>query len=149
MHKERSVIENQGPNVFIDGKNQIIEMLKHMSPQHRKNLLSNIRLKNPSLAKELTTSGLDFSIIGELNDQDICKIFSHVEAPVFGIALRKMNKSFQKYILSLAPRNYAESVYKVMIKRIEKEDILIKRAQKKIVDLISVLNRKQIINLQG
>lgn len=141
--------ENQGPSIFINGKNQIVEMLKYMSPQHKKNLLANIRLKNPSLAEELTASGMDFSLVGELNDRDICKIFSHVDAPIFGIALRGMNESFQKRILSLSPRNYAESAYMVMIKRLANEDILVKRAQKKIANIINLLNQKQIINFQG
>ena len=143
------MIENQGPSIFIDGKNQIVEMLKYMSPQHKRNLLSNIRKRNPSLAQELAASGLDFSLVGELDDRDLSKIFSHVDAPVFGLALRTMNKVFQKRILCLAPRAYAESAYEVMIKRIDKEEILIKRAQKKIVGIISILNRKQIINFQG
>ena len=143
------MIENQGPNVFIDGKNQIIEMLKYMSPQHKRNLLANIRLKNPALAEELATSGLDFSLVGELSNRDICKILSHVNAPILGVALRLTSRIFQQRILSLAPRDYAESAYEVMTKRIDNEEILIGRAQKKILKIINVLLRKQVINLQG
>ena len=44
--------ENGG--VFINGKGQVIELLRKMDGADKAKLLKNLRLRNPTLAKELT-----------------------------------------------------------------------------------------------
>ncbi len=53
--------ESTQQGLFINGKAQVIEMLKFMQPEEREVLLRNIKARNPQLAMELTENCLTFS----------------------------------------------------------------------------------------
>lgn len=131
--------------VFINGKAQIIEMLKFMSSDERETLIHNIRIKNPTLANELMSQSLTFDHIGKLNEHELTIMFQYVSAPILGVALKNAAPDIQRKILSLANRTYAEEAYKIMITPIGNEKRDISRAQNKILSiLVSLSKRKQI-----
>ena len=142
------MIQNQNRGIFVNGKNQVMEMLKYMTPQHKENILNHIRLKNPSLADELTLGCLDFSLLEKLDDNDIRRIFTHVDPVVFGLAIRPVNRSLQKHLLSRASRDYAEVAYESMTKVLKNEASLISKAQRKTMEVLTLLIRRQIIKLK-
>ena len=60
---------NQG--IFINGKAQIIDMLKYMQEDERTTLLKNIQARNPQLAKELYAESISFDTIYSLDQVDL------------------------------------------------------------------------------
>lgn len=129
--------------VFLNGKAQIIEMLQYMNSSEREKLLLNIRKRNPQLAEELMEKSLTFSHLGELSDIELSIIFSHINAPILGIALKGTSREFQRRLLSLAPRDYAERAYSVMMTPLQNEKTDVKRAQSKIVSSLAGILRSR------
>lgn len=128
--------------VFLNGRNQIIEMLKHMTPLERERLLNSISQKNPQLAEELKHQSFQFEDFNKLSDFEIKSFFHYITAPIIGIAIRGVSKTFQKRILSLADREYAESAFSYMTRPMTNEQRDIKRAQNKILEVIIPLLKK-------
>lgn len=133
------------PSVFINGKAQIIEMLKFMSPAERDKLIQNIRVRNSQLADELLEQSLTFSSLDELSDEDLSLIFNTISAPILGVALKGAGRNFQRRVLSLAPRDYAEKAYEIMMTTISNEKRDVTRAQNKVIsNLASVFKRRRM-----
>ncbi len=133
--------------VFINGKAQIIEMLKHMPDGERQKLLQNIRIRNPQLANELVAQSLSFDHIVKLNGHEITLLIQYIAAPVLGVALKDSSREVQKQILSSVPRAYAEETYKMMITPLSNEKRDISRAQNKIISVLVALSKRKQINL--
>lgn len=143
-------MEMQQPSnsgVFINGKAQIIEMLKHMPDAERQKLLQNIRLRNPQLANELVAQSLSFEHLGKLNPHEITLLIQYIAAPVLGVALKDTPREVQKKVLASVPRNYAEEAYKMMITPLANEKRDISRAQNKVISVILALSKRKQINL--
>ncbi|MBL6990076.1 MAG: hypothetical protein ISR65_09875 [Bacteriovoracaceae bacterium] len=136
-----------GTGVFLNGKAQVIEMLKFMNNAERKKLLRNIRLRNPQLAEELTAKSLTFSSISALSNHELKLVFQHINPQILGIALKNIEQALQRKILSLAPRDYAESAYSILISPIKNEFKDIQRAQSKIMGVLASLNQRKQLNL--
>lgn len=134
-------------SIFINGKAQIIEMLQHMPREERARLLKNLKLRNPQLAEELTEQCFTFSDLDNLADQDLQMIFQYVTAPILGMALKNVERSFQRRLLSLANREYAEEAFRVLKTNYSTEKRDIKRAQNKIVEILVSLKKRRQINL--
>jgi flagellar motor switch protein FliG len=136
---------NTANGVFINGKAQIIEMLQHMPRDERAKLLKNLKLRNPQLAEELTEQCFTFSDLDNLSDQELSMIFQYVTAPILGMALKNIERNFQRRLLSLANRQYAEEAFRVLKTAYSTEKRDIKRAQNKIIEvLVSLKKRKQV-----
>lgn len=133
-------------SVFLNGKGQIVEMLKFMTPKERETLLRNIRARNSQLADELLEQSLTFSSLNELADEDLSLIFNSINAPVLGVALKGSNREFQRRVLSLAPREYAEKAYSVLMTSLSNEARDVQRAQNKVLNALgSLLKRKRML----
>jgi flagellar motor switch protein FliG len=133
--------------VFLNGKSQIIEMLGFMSPNERETLLNNIRRRNPNLADELTAHSLDFSSISRLKDSDIISLTRFLEAPILGIALKGTQNDFQRRVLSILDRSYAEEAFRYMTTDLQNEARDVKRAQGKVIETLVTLTKKKIVIL--
>ncbi len=136
-------MENNSASVFLNGKAQIIEMLQHMPREERAKLLKNIKIRNPQLAEELTQHSYTFSDISLLSDQELKMIFNFVTAPIVGMALKDVERSLQRRLLSLADRNYAEEAYRVMTTSFPTEKRDSKRAQNKIIEILSKMKKSR------
>jgi flagellar motor switch protein FliG len=137
--------ESTQQGVFINGKAQVIEMLKYMQPEEREVLLKNIKARNPQLAMELTEDCLTFSDLNRLGDEELHLIFNYVKPAVWGLALKNTPRDFQRRVLGLAERDYAEQAYQVLTTSLKNEDRDTKRAQQKIVSILgNLLKRRQI-----
>ena len=138
-------MENNNANgVFINGKAQIIEMLQHMPRDERAKLLKNLKARNPQLADELTEQCFTFSDLDNLSDYELETIFRTVTAPVLGMALKNVEKNFQRRLLSLADRNYAEETFRVLNNKYANEKRDTKRAQNKIIEILVSAKKKNI-----
>jgi flagellar motor switch protein FliG len=138
---------NNSNSIFINGKAQIIEMLQHMPRDERARLLKNLKARNPQLAEELTEQCFTFSDLDNLADNDLVLIFQYVTPPILGMALKNIERAFQRRLLSLASREYAEESFRVLKTSYATEKRDIKRAQNKIVEILVSLRKRRQINL--
>ncbi len=140
-------MENQAKEgIFINGKAQIVEMLQYMKPDERQKLLGNIRTRNSVMAQELIRESMTFDVVENLGDQDWQTIFSYIDARILGLALKLSNKKFQRRLLRLASREYAELAYNTMTTPIEQGADQSKRAQKRVMETVGSLSQKRLIN---
>ena len=133
--------------VFLNGKQKILDMYHILSPQEKATLIKNLRPRNPALANELIENALTFDDLNRLSDQQISTIFNYVTAPILGVALKGCREGFQRRVLGLAPRNYAEESYNALMARVSNEKTATSRARQKIVDLLISLNKQKILQL--
>ncbi len=133
---------NNTAGVFINGKAQIIEMLQHMPRHERATLIKNLKARNPQLAEELSEQCFTFSDLDSLSDYELKSIFQSVTAPVLGMALKNVEKSFQRRLLSLAERQYAEETFRVLNNNYANEKRDTKRAQNKIIEILVSLKKR-------
>lgn len=137
-----SAMEEQA-NVFINGRAQIIEMLQIMPAAEKEKLLRNIKLRNPQLAQELMVQSLTFDQVARLNDDDLLTLIEAVKPVVWGVALKGQSSEFQRRVLSLAPRSYAEEAYNFLVNTLQNEKRDVKRAQNKIIEILVGLSRSR------
>ena len=136
---------NSTNGIFINGKAQIIEMLQYMQKDERARLLKNLKIRNPQLADELSEQCFTFSDLDNLSDHDLQMMLQYVSAPILGMALKNVERNFQRRLLSLADRAYAEEAFRVLKTAYASEKRDIKRAQNKIVEiLVNLKKRKQV-----
>ena len=107
-------MEAKQKEIFINGKAQVIEMLKLMTQEERKRILKIVKIKNPSLANELSRTCVSFKDIESVDLDYFHHIFKVVRPEIFGLALREASTDFQRKVLSIAPRDYAEKSYEMM-----------------------------------
>lgn len=124
--------------VFINGRNQAISMLRLLTREERSRILSQIKIKNPSLAVELNNQCVNFNDIEHLTDTALKSLMEKIPSQVVGLAIKGARVDFQKRILKIANRKYAEEAYSVLRTNLEGEQRrLIERAQNKILSLLS------------
>lgn len=139
--------QQPGTGVFLNGRAQVIEMLQYMTADERQRLLRHIRIRNPQLADELVEKSLTFNHLDRLEDQDLSMMFGYVKPAILGIALKTVDRDFQRRILSLAPRQYAEEAFESLTTPIMNEKRDAKRAQKKVVDILIALKKRNQVQL--
>ena len=113
MNKENSTstnapTNNQPAGIFLNGRAQIIEMLRIMDPVDRDTLLKNVRKRNPAMANELLEQSITIDHLTLLADPEIQLLFGHFPATILGVAMKGLSQELQRRLLSLAPRQYAE-----------------------------------------
>lgn len=137
-------VQNQA-DVFINGRAQIIEMLQHMGQDEKRKLLANIKHRNPVLADELMEQSFTFGNLINLSDNNLNVLIANTPATIMGMALKNNNPEFQKRVLSMAPRNYAEEAYQVMVGQLKNEEH-VSRARNKVLSLLMQLKKKNLLN---
>lgn len=136
---------NSENGVFINGKNQVIELLQKMDSADKAKLLKNLRLRNPVLAKELTESCISFESIWDLDDEGLKTIISQVQPAILGLALSLVHVKNQRRALGLISRQTAMKAFEIMQKDLSGNRNECHRAQQKIVELALNLHRNRIV----
>lgn len=139
---DRELLMEPSANIFINGRAQIIEMLQIMPLAEKEKLLRNIRARNPQLAQELMVQSLTFEQISRLEDNELMTLIEAVKPVVWGVALKGQKSEFQRRILSLAPRKYAEEAYGYLSATLQNEKRDVKRAQSKLIEILVGLSRR-------
>jgi flagellar motor switch protein FliG len=137
--------KNSENGVFINGKKQVIELLQRMDATDKSKLLKNLRLRNPTLAKELTESCISFESIWDLDEECLKTIVSQVQPAILGLALSLVHVKNQRRALSLISRDMALKAFDIMQKDLTRNRSECLRAQLKIVELALNLHRNRII----
>lgn len=137
-----------GHGRYVNGKGQIVDLLRMMSPNDKKRLLTNMNKRNPQLAQELSEQGIGMNNIELLADEQIREIFHYVSPEVLGMALKLSNIDFQRRVLRLAPRNYAQSAYNIIFSGpIKDEWNHCNKAQMKLLQILMPLFGRQQLGL--
>lgn len=137
--------DNQSKGVFLNGKAQIIEMLKVLDGEEKQKLMKLIIARNPTLGKELQEKSFSFNNLMTLTDSNIKLMIKSVNAQIMGIALKGCNLRLQKKVLSLAPREYAEEAYEILVSAHKNDQKDINRAQEKVLQtVVQILKRNQM-----
>jgi len=130
---------------FINGRAQVIEMLKYMTEEEKNTLLKNIKTRNPQLAGELLEKSISFGYIKNLNDDQLALAAKYTDATIMGIALKGIERAEQQRVLSSLPREYAEKAFSILVAPIKGENEKIMRAQGKVLQTILLLKRRALI----
>lgn len=131
--------------IFINGKGQVIELLQQMSAADKARLLKNLRVRNPSLAKELTESCISFESLWDLDEAGLKTVVSQVQPTILGLALSLTHVKNQRRALGLIPRDMAVRAFEIMQKDLSGNRNECQRAQQKILELAISLHRNRII----
>lgn len=131
--------------IFINGKGQVIELLQQMNAADKAKLLKNLRVRNPTLAKELTESCISFESIWDLDEAGLKTVVSQVQPAILGLALSLVHVKNQRRALGLIPRESAVRAFEIMQKDLSGNRNECIRAQQKILDLALSLHRNRII----
>lgn len=131
--------------IYINGKNQVIELLQRMDAGEKARLLKNLRTRNPALAKELTESCISFDSIWDLDDECLKTVVSQVKPAILGLALSLVHVKNQRRALSLISRDLALRAFEIMQKDLSANRNECLRAQQKILELALSLHRNRII----
>lgn len=137
--------KNLENGIYINGKAQVVELLKNMSASDKSKLLKNLRLRRPDLAKELTESCITFESLWDLNDEELRTIISQVKPQILGLALSLSHVRNQRRALSLISREMAVKAFEIMQRDLSANRNECLKAQQKIVELAINLNRSRII----
>ena len=138
--------ENNSNNVFINGKQQIIEMLRYMPMNERNKLISNIRLRNATMARELSEQSLSYSDLDNLDEDKLALVLRTINPAVIGLALYLSPRKFQRKCLGVLERTLAEKAYQIMTYDLSSKRTECERAQQKILQSAIELVRKNVIN---
>jgi flagellar motor switch protein FliG len=129
-------METVKKDIFINGRSKAFEIIQMLNETERSGILNKIKLKNPKLAEELMQNSYSFKDIAKLNDLEIESIFPEIPPQVFGVALRNLNADFQRRVLTLAPRKYAESAFETLTGNLGDEATHIKRARNRVSEIV-------------
>ncbi len=133
--------------IFINGRQQIIEMLQFMNESERKKLLDNVRLRNAVMARELSEQSFSFKDLGKLPQNFLGKILSQVNPAIVGLAIYDESAEIQRYALNCIPRESAEAAFKIMSQNLNGKKQECKRAKDNIIRLAIDLSRKHEVNI--
>ncbi|MBD64007.1 MAG: hypothetical protein CME62_02290 [Halobacteriovoraceae bacterium] len=136
-----------GTGIFINGRQQIIEMLQFMDESERRKLLKNIEMRNSVMARELSEQSLSFNDLARLSEESLNNIFSRTNPAIIGLALYNCKAELQRKVLTSLDREIAERAFEIMNKNLSAKKLECKRAQEKVLDIVIQLNRKQLISL--
>lgn len=136
---------NTGSGVFINGKQQAVDLLKALTPDEKSRILGNINTVNPALADELQSLCLDFNLLENLNSSQVRGLLSAFSPTIIGLSLKGLNSNFQRKILSSLGRGQAEKAFEVLNTPIQNEARDGQRARDKIqAALIQAVKNKTL-----
>ncbi|MFT6630836.1 MAG: flagellar motor switch protein FliG [Bacteriovoracaceae bacterium] len=138
---------NSEQGIFINGKQQIIEMLQFMNEKDRQKLLNNIKQRNAVMARELSEQSFSFKDLFQLSSDNLRKIFTRTNPAIIGLALYPLDANHQRKALAALDRNIAEEAFGIMNQDLSGKKHECKRAQEKIVTMAIQLSRQDHIHI--
>lgn len=137
---------NQEKGIFINGKKQIIEMLRIMDDADKRKLLKNISLRNSAMARELAEQSYSFKDLMRLKDQELVIVLNYNNPTIVGLALYLLPQDFQRRSLTIMNRENAEIAYSVMSQNLTNKKVECEKALQKLVNSCIELSRKSLVS---
>ena len=139
--------QNQENNIFINGKQQIIDMLRIMEPNDRNKLIKNIKARNASMAKELSEQSFSFTDLYKLNEMALKLVFNNSNPHLIGLAISLTPIAFQRKVLSVLDRQSAEQAFSILSQDLTSKRLEARKAQSQIVNIAINLSSRGSISL--
>jgi flagellar motor switch protein FliG len=136
---------NSSEKIRINGKQQMIELLRFMDNDEKTKLLRNMAYRNPVMTRELMEQSFTFEDFMELTGAAIIRCVSYISPTILGVALKTSPIEFQRKVLSTIDRKIAEEAFSYMQRNISMRDS--EKAQRKICEVAIALSRKKVISL--
>lgn len=133
--------------IFINGKQQVIEMLQFMNESEKQKLLKNIKLRNSVMANELSEQSLSFKSLLRLSTENLQKIFSRTNPTIIALAIYPLEISLQRKALNALERPVAEKAFQLMSQDLSSAKQESRRAQEKILQFAIQLSRQDYIKI--
>lgn len=139
--------QNPGKGYFLNGKKQVVELLKYLEGEERQKLLRNMRLRNAAMTKELSEQCFSFKDLMGLSPEKLAPIMSMNSPAIIGLALYLTPRSFQRKALSSMPRDKAEEAFSTLMSDLSTKNQECLKAQNRIVESALSLMRRQLLTL--
>ena len=133
--------------IFINGRQQIIEMLQFMDEKEKKKLLGNIEKRNAVMARELSEQSFSFKSLFSISEDQLGQILSRCNPAIIALALYPLEISLQRKALSAIERSAAEKTFEIMGHDLSSKKQEVKRAQEKIIQIAIQLSRQKYIHI--
>jgi flagellar motor switch protein FliG len=127
-------------NLFLNGRQQIIDMLKLLSPAEREKLLSKVRLRSPQLADSLSANATTFHDLFNVSDYHLAPLFNSTDPRIVGLALKRIEPDIQRRVLKMMSRDKAEQAFKILNTQFNDQEKAIQKAQNKILTSFNPVN---------
>lgn len=131
-------------DIIINGRAQVIEILKRLPEDHKNKILRSLKIKNSSLAQELSWQTLSFKSITDLKENALQTLLEYISSPVIAIALTDQSIDVQKKFLSTVSRERAKEIFQ-QLKTQGQSSLNAKKAQMKIIDIATTLMQKKTL----
>ena len=132
--------------IVINGRAQVVEILKRLPEDHKNKLLKSLKTKNSSLAQELTWQTLTFDGIAMLTTTQLSTLLEYISSPIISIAVADLSADIQRKFLSSLSRQRAKEVF-ANLKNNSSSVSDSKKAKAKVVDIATTLMQKKILDL--
>ena len=139
--------QNSEQGIFLNGRQQIIEMLQFMDEKEKRKLLNNIEKRNAVMARELSEQSFSFKSLFDLSSEQLNKILSRCNPAIVALALYPLEISLQRKALASLERAMAEKAFEIMSNNLSNKSQEIKRAQQKIIQVAIQLSRQKYIKI--
>ncbi|MDA8792688.1 hypothetical protein N9N67_05550 [Bacteriovoracaceae bacterium] len=132
--------------VYLNGRKQIIDLLRALDPSTKKTLLRNMQVRNSSLTRDLEDHSLNFASLDLLSDHDINRLFEMLDPTLTGLALYYSSTRFQKRVLSGITKTKAQKAFSLLQQNLYDRKEQINRAQEKVLEVAIELKKRRLIN---
>ncbi|MBP9674135.1 MAG: hypothetical protein KBD63_03495 [Bacteriovoracaceae bacterium] len=135
------------PAYFCEGKIIASDLLIHLPPFKRRELLKNLSLQEPELALDLLSLCTKLDDFAILSDLEIREVVKYIHPAILGLALKKCNTETQLTVLTLTPKAYGEEAFEILTMPMAPLDPYLQKAEKKTLKLLLALHREGVISL--
>jgi len=139
--------EDPKERIPVNGKAQIIDMLRVMPVDERRALLKNMGQMDKKRTVELMELSISMSNIEGLEESEIQLIVESCSAPVLGVALKNCPEGLQRKALRSLDRKKAEEAFEMLSTAISDEKENIMRAQRRVLQTALDLHKKGAVSL--
>lgn len=133
--------------IFLNGRQQIIEMLQFMDEDEKRKLLGNIEKRNSIMARELSEQSFSFKSLFSLSKEQLQEILSRINPAIIALSLYPLEISLQRKALSSIDRKSAEDAFEIMSNDLSSKKKEMKRAQEKVIQVAIQLSRQKYIQI--
>ncbi|MDH4467838.1 MAG: FliG C-terminal domain-containing protein [Bacteriovoracaceae bacterium] len=98
-------------DIIINGRAQVIELLKLLPDENKLKILTIVKQKNPKLAKELLMYTVTFDTFMGLNDSSLEIVLPYISNKILALSLKSIKNDFQRKILKCLTRTRALEVF--------------------------------------
>ena len=98
-------------DIIINGRAQVIELLKLLPDENKLKILTIVKQKNPKLAKELLMYTVTFDTFMTLGDASLEIVLPYISNKILALSLKSTKNDFQRKILKCLTRTRALEVF--------------------------------------